>query len=124
VQNGQFTGLPACFQASASASAAAGLGDTQSINPDIKMPSVIRANLGFSSGLDFTPTGFFSGWNLNLDYIYSKYRDALTLVDLSQTPWPARGLNGFAIDGRPIYAAIDPTRANCDAELTGLTPTP
>lgn len=124
VQNGQFTGLPGCFQASASARAAAGLGDTQSINPDIKMPSVIRANVGFSSGLDFAPSGFFSGWNLNLDYIYSKYRDALTLVDLSQTPHPGRGLAGYAIDGRPIYQAIDPTRANCDAELTGLTPTP
>ena len=124
VQNGQFTGLPACFQASASASAAAGLGDTQSVNQDIKMPSVIRANVGFSSGLDFTPSGFFSGWNLNLDYIYSKYRDPLTVVDLSQTPHPGRGLAGYAIDGRPIYQAIDPTRANCDAELTGLTPTP
>jgi len=124
VQNGQFTGLPTCFQAAASASAAAGLGDTQSINQDIEMPSVLRANIGFSSGLDFTPTGFLSGWDLNLDYIYSKYRDPLTIVDLSQTPWIARGLNGFTIDGRPIYAAIDPTRTNCDAVLSDLTPTP
>jgi hypothetical protein len=124
VQNGQFTGLPACFQAAASASAAAGLGDTQSINEDIKMPSVIRANVGFSAGLDFAPQGFFSGWDLTLDYIYSRYRDPLTIVDLSQTPWPARGLNGYAIDGRPIYAAIDPTRTGCDAVLTDLTPTP
>ncbi|MBO9577082.1 MAG: TonB-dependent receptor, partial [Sphingobium sp.] len=81
VQNGQFTGVPACFQASASASAARGLGDTQSINPDIEMPSVIRANIGFSSGLDFAPTGFFSGWELNLDYIYSDYKNPYTIVD-------------------------------------------
>jgi outer membrane receptor for ferrienterochelin and colicin len=124
VQNGQFTGLPDCFQASASARAAAGLGDTQSINPDIKMPSVQRANIGFSSGLDFAPTGFFSGWNLNLDYIYSYYKDPLTIVDLSQTPDIRRGLMGYTRDNRPIYAAIDPTVAGCNAVLTGLTPAP
>ncbi len=127
VEDGQFTGLPDCFQQSASDRAAAGLGDTQSISPDIKMPSVIRANIGFSAGLDFVPSGFFSGWNLNLDYIYSHYRNPLTLVDLSQTPDIRKavdGTPGYAIDGRPIYAAIDPTVAGCDAELTGLDPAP
>ena len=124
VQNNQFTGLPGCFQAAASASAAAGLGDTQSINEDIKQPSVLRANVGFAAGLDFTPDGIFSGWDLNLDYIYSKYRDPLTIVDLSQTPDITRGLAGYTRDGRPIYQAIDPTRANCDAVLSDLRPTP
>jgi hypothetical protein len=124
VQNGQFTGLPPCFQAAASASAAAGLGDTQSISPDIEMPSVIRANIGFSSGLDFAPTGFFSGWNVNLDYIYSYYKDPLTIVDLSQTPDIRVGLAGYTRDNRPIYQAIDPTRANCDAVLVGTVPEP
>src|SRR3546814_2078136 len=75
-----------CFQQAASDRAAAGQGDTQSISPNIKMPSVLRANIGFTSELNFAPSGFFSGWNLNLDYIYSKYRDPFTIVDLSQTP--------------------------------------
>lgn len=125
VSGGEFTGLPNCFQQSASAKAAAGLGDTQSIDPDIEMPSVIRANVGFATGLDFTSSGFFSGWNLNLDYIYSKYRDPLTIVDLSQTPDIREGLDGFTIDGRPIYAAIDPTdpdAAGCAAELVSTFP--
>lgn len=134
VTGGQFTGVPGCFQQSASANAARGLGDTQSISPDIKMPSVLRANIGFSSGLDFADSGFFSGWNVNLDYIYSKYRDPFTIVDLSQTPavasWvngaagPAVGLNGYTIDGRPIYRAIDPNVAGCTAELVDLNPAP
>jgi outer membrane receptor for ferrienterochelin and colicin len=124
VSGGSFTGVPSCFQAAASAIAAAGLGDTQSINPDIKQPSVIRANLGFASQLDLAPTGFFSGWDLNLDYIYSYYQDPFTLVDLSQTPDIRKGLDGFTIDGRPIYQAIDPTRTGCDAVLSDLTPTP
>ncbi|OZA93151.1 MAG: hypothetical protein B7X57_05920, partial [Erythrobacter sp. 34-65-8] len=124
VVNGQFTGVPSCFQAAGSARAAAGLGDTQSISPDIKMPSVLRANIGFASDLNFTETGFFSGWNLVLDYIYSKTRNPFTVVDLSQTVNPALGVNGFTIDGRPIYRAIDPTVAGCNAELVGLNPGP
>lgn len=124
VTGGKFTGVPSCFQQSASNSAARGLGDTQSISPNIKMPSVLRANIGFSSELNFAPSGFFSGWNLSLDYIYSKYRNPFTIVDLSQTPDIRKGLNGFTIDGRPIYAAIDPNATNCNAELVGLNPGP
>src|SRR5690606_10733414 len=93
VVDGVFTGVPSCFRDSAIASAAAGLGDTQSIDPDIKTPTVTRANLGFATGLDLAGTGFFSGWNLNLDYIYSRYNNPFTLVDLSMAPAIAKGLN-------------------------------
>ncbi len=124
VTNGQFTGLPSCFVNAATNRAAAGLGDTQSISPDITMPSVIRANLGFTAGVDFASSGFFSGWDLTLDYIYSHMRNPFTLVDLSQTVDPSRGLNGFTIDGRPIFRAIDPTAAGCTAQLVGLNPGP
>ena len=117
VVGGTFTGIPSCIRDVGVARAAAGLGDAQSIDPSIKMPTVLRANLGFQSELSFAPTGFFSGWRVNLDYIYSKYRDPFTIVDLSQTVNPALGLNGFTIDGRPIYRAIDPTVAGCDAVL-------
>lgn len=124
VTGGQFTGVPTCFQQAASARAAAGLGDTQSIDPDIKTPTVLRANFGFQTEMNFTAGGFFSGWRLNVDYIYSRYNNPYTLVDLSQTPDIRAGLSGFTVDGRPIYAAIDPTRANCNAELVDITPTP
>ncbi len=116
VSGGRFTGLPSCFQTAARNRAAAGLGDTQSIDPDISIPTVIRANIGFEAQLG-SGGGLFSGWNLNLDYIYSKYRKALTLVDLSQTIDIRRGLNGYTIDGKPIFAAIDPTVAGCSAVL-------
>lgn len=124
VTGGTFTGVPACVQQAGSAGAALGLGDAQSISPDIQMPTVIRANIGFQSDLDFAASGFFSGWKINLDYIYSKYENPFGLVDLSQTPRIDRGVNGFAIDGRPIYQAIDPTVAGCNAVLTGLNPGP
>jgi hypothetical protein len=124
VVNGQFTGVPTCFQAAASARAAAGLGDTQSISPNIKMPSVLRANAGFEADLGSPDGGFFSGWHLNLDYIWSRYRNPFTIVDLAATPDIREGLNGFTVDGRPICASIDPTVAGCGATLVGLNPGP
>ena len=91
VTGGQFTGVPECFRAAAQATAAAGQGFTQSVDPDIEQPTVFRANLGFQTYLDFTDTGFFGGWRLNLDYIYSHYNDPYTIVDLSQVPDPSIG---------------------------------
>ena len=124
VQGGQFTGIPECFRQDGINQASAGLGDTQSIDPDIKMPTVWRANIGWQTDINFGTTPFASGWRLNLDYIYSRNKNPYTIVDLSQTPNINEGLNGFTIDGRPIYAAIDPTRANCDAVLVDINPTP
>ena len=138
VVNGQFTGLPQCFRQNGINSAAAGLGDTQSIDPNIKMPTVWRANIGWQTKFDFGSSPFASGWRLGLDYIFSRYRDPFTIVDLSQTPanfggtvgtgtaqQPAAiGINGFTIDGRPIYRAIDPSNVGCDAVLAAINPTP
>ncbi len=131
VTGGTFTGVPACIRTAGSNEAARGLGDTQSIDPDLKQPTVVRFNAGFSSQLNFAETGFFSGWDLTLDYIYSKYRNPFTIVDLAAVPAVAAGVGGgalgvggFTIDGRPIYRSIDPSAVGCTARLTDITPTP
>ncbi|MEO1044618.1 MAG: TonB-dependent receptor [Pseudomonadota bacterium] len=121
--NGNFTGFPGCAVQAASNSAAAGGGDLQSTDPNLENPTVWRANLGFSSTIG-TDTGFFSGWNMTLDYIYSRFNNPLNFVDLVQTPNITQGLNGFTVDGRPILAAIDPLRNGCDARLVGTGGTP
>ncbi len=113
---GQFTGFPQCAVQAASNRAAAGGGDVQSTSPDLDVPTVFRANLGLSTQFG-TDGGFFSDWNLNLDYIYSRFNDPLNFVDLVQVVNPNVGLNGFTVDGRPIYDAIDPLNAGCNAQL-------
>jgi hypothetical protein len=118
VQGGGFTGFPQCAVTAASNQAAAGLADTQSTDPDFDNPQVLRANIGFSTELG-SGEGFFDNWRLQLDYIYSHFIDPLAFVDLSQTVDITRGLNGFTVDGRPIYAAIDPLQPGCAAELQG-----
>ncbi|RYD30282.1 MAG: hypothetical protein EOP57_00250 [Sphingomonadales bacterium] len=81
------------------------------------MTTVVRANIGVSSELNFG-TGFFSGWNTNLDYIYSEFRNPLSLVDLAQAIDTRVGVNGRTIDGRPIYRTIDLLAAGCTGRLT------
>jgi hypothetical protein len=123
VTGGAFTGIPACAIAAGQASAEAGQADVQSTDPDLDVPTVLRANLSFST--TFGPeTGFFSDWRLNLDYIYSRFNDPLNFVDLSQAPDIRTGVNGFTTDGRPIYAAVDATRDGCDAVLQDQGGTP
>ena len=118
VVNGQFTGVPDCIRTNGINTAAAGQGRTQAIDPDIVTPTVLRANLGLQSQLNFGSGGFFDGWRLNLDYIYSRYRNPYTIVDLTQVEVAT------AVDGRPVYQTIDPLKAGCNAQLVDITPTP
>ncbi|MFL0357641.1 carboxypeptidase regulatory-like domain-containing protein [Erythrobacter sp. GH1-10] len=121
VTGGQFNGIPQCVIDAAAAAAGAGRGEIQNTDPDFDIPTAVRANLGFST--DFgTETGFFSNWRLNLDYIYTRFNDTLDIVDLTQVVDPSQGLNGFTVDGRPIYRAIDPLAAGCDAVFVGNNP--
>ncbi|HYE88428.1 MAG TPA: TonB-dependent receptor, partial [Vicinamibacterales bacterium] len=122
VVGGEFTGIPECVLDAASTTAGLGQGFTQSIDPSIKLPTVWRANLGFQTDLEFGASPFARGWHVNLDYIYSRYKNPFTIVDLTQVPDFRRGLNGFTIDGRPIYQTIDPLL--CGARLIAITPTP
>lgn len=123
LQGGQFAGFPQCAVLAASNVAANGGNDVQSTDPDFNVPTVTRASLLFATTFG-AESGFFSNWNLQLDYIYSRFNNALNFVDLSQTPDIREGLNGFTVDGRPIYAAIDSTVAGCNAVLQGNGGTP
>jgi carboxypeptidase family protein/TonB-dependent receptor-like protein len=116
--SGHFTGVPQCIVAAGSAAAGLYQGNTQSVDPGIKMPTVLRANFGFTTDLNFTSDGFFSGWNLTADFIYSHYRNPFNVVDLAEAVNPAKGLNGYTVDHRPIYSVMDPLRPGCSATLT------
>lgn len=121
---GQFTGVPQCIVTVGGAQSARGLADTQSTDPNFNIPTVLRFNVGLDSRFGNGGGGIFDNWRVSADYIFSRYRNPLNFVDLSQVVDTRLGLNGFTIDGRPIFRAIDPTVAGCDAELVGTGGTP
>jgi len=123
VDGGQFLGFPQCAVNAGAAVAAQGGADVQSTDPTFDVPTVVRANASFQTTFG-TETGLFSNWNLNLDYIYSRFNDTLNFVDLSQAPDIRQGLDGFTVDGRPIYQAVDVTADGCNATLQGTGGTP
>ena len=118
LSGGTFTGIPQCAIDSAISSAANGRADVKSTDPNFDVPTVVRANIGIDTMLG-ADSGFFSDWNLKLDYVYSRFNDTLAINDLVQIPDIEEGLNGFAIDGRPILDDIDPLAPGCNAVLVG-----
>jgi Carboxypeptidase regulatory-like domain len=124
VTGGSFTGFPQCAVQAAANVAAVGGNDVQSTDPDFDVPTVTRASIAFQTTFG-AETGFFSDWNLQLDYIYSQFNNSINFVDLSQTPDVRTGLSGFTVDGRPILAAIDnAANPGCNAVLQGTGGTP
>lgn len=121
LDGGNFTGIPQCVIDVAAAGAAEGRGDVQSTSPDFELPTAVRANLGFATNFG-TETGFFSNWQLNLDYIYTRFNDTLNVNDLVQVIDPSLGNNGFTVDGRPIRRPIDPLNDGCNAVFEQATP--
>ncbi len=117
--NGAFTGVPQCVITAAGNTAVAGQANTQSIDPDIKLPTVTRFNLGFEAVIN-SRLGFLDGWRLSADYIFSRYNNPFNVVDLAQAIDPRLGLGGFTVDGRPIYRPIDLSAAGCTGQLVDV----
>lgn len=114
VTGGTFNGFPQCAATAGGNVAGVGGAPVQSTDPNFKLPTVVRANLGVATKFGAS-SGFFSDWNLNLDYIYSHFRNPVNWVDLTYAVDFTQGDNGYLVDGRPIYSSVDPLVAGCDA---------
>lgn len=113
---GPLTGVPACLQTAAVAAAAASDGRADAVDPNFKLPTVIRANFGFTHNTDFSgfAGGFFDDWTWQFDALYTRGRNSVDFVDVSLDQI------GTAIDGRPIYQVVDRLRnPGCPATPTG-----
>jgi Carboxypeptidase regulatory-like domain len=116
VTGGNFTGLPACIGAAQIAQATQNQGTVNAVDPNFKVPSLLRFNLGFSHFTNFTGGGgFFDDWNVQVDYIRSQRRNTPDWVNIALTPTGV-----LAPDGRPIVNAINPLLPGCDAVFQGL----
>ncbi|UTW54830.1 TonB-dependent receptor [Kordiimonas sp. SCSIO 12610] len=112
IVNGQFQGLPACLAAEQQLRTGAFDSDVAATDPNFTPPSVDRFNIGLTHYTQDTGIDFFNDWNIQIDAIYSRNRNAVDFIDLSIAQ------NGTAPDGRPIFANIDPLLAGCNATLS------
>ena len=72
---------------------------TNALDPKFKLPSQWRATLSTNYKADLGPLG--DGWNLGLDFFYSKVRDQVFFTDLRVRT------NGLLTpDGRPRYSPV------------------
>lgn len=113
---GNFTGLPDCITQGQIAQATQNQGTVNAVDPNFKVPSLLRFNVGFSHFTNFSGGGgFFDDWNIQVDYIRSQRQNAPDFVNLALTP-----SGEFAPDGRPILNAINPLLSGCDAVFNGI----
>ncbi|NVJ97432.1 MAG: TonB-dependent receptor [Alphaproteobacteria bacterium] len=106
---GAIYGIPQrLYDAVASGTVNAGV---NAIDPDFKIPSQLKVALGAT--IDFDLGSFGDGYRLQTDILYTKLRNAATIVDTTLEQI------GTAPDGRPMYASIDRSDADCVADPTG-----
>lgn len=94
--------------------AAAGDGNTNSIDPNFKIPSTWKANLAVEHNLDLSSLGMGDDWAVQVEAIYSRVKNAENWYDIS------RDIIGTAPDGRPIYTYNNDNR-RYDVVMTNST---
>lgn len=112
--SGQFTGLPDCIRQAAAANANANTGAVAAVDPNFDLPSNHRWSVGLNHVMT-SDIGFFDGWELQADYIYTDHKNAVDWVDLRLSP------NGVTLpDGRPQFFEVDPLLPGCNATFNGI----
>lgn len=94
--------------------AAAGDGNTNSIDPNFKIPSSWKVNLAVEHNLDLSSIGLEDDWAIQAEVIYSRVKNAENWYDIS------RDVIGTAPDGRPIYTYNNDNR-RYDVVMTNST---
>ena len=77
-------------------------GDTNSIDPNFKIPSTWKYNLAVDHLANLSDYGLGEDWRLSAEIIYNKVNNAIAYRDLNLTK------TGTAPDGRPIYDTAGP----------------
>ncbi len=93
-----------------------GAGNIDALDPGFKIPNNWTTSLGFDYTTDLGPLG--EDWRVSSTIIYKKIDEDVKWSDLSREIDTSRGVNGYTVDGRPIYRNIDPNRSSYDLLLS------
>ncbi|MEM9683053.1 MAG: TonB-dependent receptor, partial [Pseudomonadota bacterium] len=106
--------LPDCLIQAAIVSANGNTGAVAAVDPNFELPENQRWSIGVNHMMT-SDIGFFDGWEIQADYIYTDHKNAVDWVDLRLTP------NGVTLpDGRPQFFEVDPLQAGCNATFNGI----
>ena len=89
--------IPAAMQASVTAGAAAGTGQTSLVDPNYKISSIWRFSAGAEYFADLSGIWLGDGWRFSADFLYTIQENPNIWQNLDL------GVIGTAPDGRPIY---------------------
>lgn len=73
------------------------------IDPNFETPSTWQYSIAADYIADFSDYGLGNNWNMSAEVLYKKVKDGVIWSDLSRQVDTERGLNGYTVDGRPIY---------------------
>ena len=109
-----FTGMPNCVSVAAANEALGNTGAVAALDPNYDLPSNERWSLGLHHLLE-SGVSFLDGWEIRLDYIETKHKNAIDWVDLRLTE------NGVTLpDGRQQFFEVDPLLEDCNATFIGI----
>lgn len=73
------------------------------IDPDFEIPSTWQYSLAADYIADLSAIGLGENWNMSAEVLYKEVEDGVIWSDLSRKVDTSRGVNGYTVDGRPIY---------------------
>jgi len=73
------------------------------IDPDFDIPSTWQYSLAADYVADFSAIGLGDNWSITGEVLYKDVKDGIIWEDLSRQVDTSRGVNGYTVDGRPIY---------------------
>ncbi len=106
--------LPQPILDAVTASGSQGQGRVDALDPNYKIPSIVRTSLGFEKvDIDLSRVWLGEGWDMGVDLLHSVTNDPVVWENLS-----LRRI-GIAPDGRPIYQGQDLLDPDCPDNVLG-----
>jgi outer membrane receptor for ferrienterochelin and colicin len=103
-----------CVFEAAQAQALGNNGSAAALDPDYELPSNERWSVGLHHLME-SGSSFWDGWEMRLDFIETKHKNAIDWVDLRLTP-----SGNIFPDGREQFYEVDPLLDGCNATFAGI----
>jgi len=91
------------------------------IDPDFDIPTTWQYSLAADYTADFSSIGLGDAWYVSGEILYKDIETDLIWSDLSRTLDTSKGINGYTVEGRPIYTFADDTRDARDVMLSNTS---